>query len=50
MHDLRKTAELIDVQVTRRLVGNHLSLLEEERKREEFMDQVFTGKSLVYSG
>ena len=44
MYDLRIKAELVDTAVTRRLEGNQLSLLEEEKKREEYLDRIFTGK------
>ena len=43
MIDLKITAELVDPAVTRRLIGNHLNLLDEERKRESYMDRIFTG-------
>ena len=46
MQDLRLTTELSDLNVIRRLNGNHLNLLDEERKREANMDQFFTGKFL----
>ena len=46
MQDLRIKTELVDASVVRRLEGNQLSLFEEEKKREEYLDRVFTGKDL----
>ena len=47
MRDLRIVAGLVDTEVTQRHVGEHLSLLEEERKGEEYMDRIFSGKVLL---
>ena len=37
-------AELWDINVSRRLIGTHLKLEDEERKKDVHMDRIFSGK------